>query len=547
MENIKADIIYKGRVITLDDKDTIAEAIGVKQGKIVFIGSIKDANNFIDSKTKQIDLGKNCIYPGFIEGHAHGLLAADKIVWLADLAKGKNVQDYLKIIKKFIQDHPGREDYVGNGCVLNEKPLPTAQMLDEISKDVCIYMQTEDGHTLWVNSKVLEKFKAEITEARRIDPETVDVDENGNPTGILSDAICAFIYSMLKKPNKVVKKGLLGWQDFVFSQGYTATVDAAVIQSDVIKAPECYYELAKEGKWKLRTYAAFYIAEFGDDQIQQINNAKMYADKFNCEFFKINATKFFVDGVVEAHTAGLIDDYCNTPGQKGQLRINDSHKLAEWMEESFKRGLGVHIHSVGDEATRIAVAAAVETRETICDFGQRIILAHLQLVRPEEIAKFGEYQIIACVPPLWVSKSKIYYPMEVDYLGKERADHTYPIKSFLDQNTTIIFHTDYPVTPIMSIPASIFRAITRYKQEDGVECQRWKEEGITRKQALYALTRNVAYSLNEQNRLGTLEVGKIANMSVFDTDFLNCEIKDICDAKLINTIVDGEIVYKKEA
>lgn len=543
MENNKADIIYKGRVITLDNKDTIAQAIGVKQGKIIFIGSVKEADKFIGSKTKLVDLGHNCIYPGFIEGHAHGLLASNKFAWFADLTKGKTVQDYLDILRHFIEDHPGREDYVGNGCILNEKPLPTYQMLDEISKDVCIYMQTEDGHTLWVNSKVLEKFKDQIEEARKIDPETVDVDENGKPTGILSDAICMTIFAQLKEPNKVVKRGLMDWQTLCFSEGYTAAVDAAIAHNDSIKAPECYSELAKEGKLKLRTYASYFITETGDKQLQEIKYAKECAKKFNCEYFKINSTKFFMDGVVEAHTAGLTKDYCNTPGNKGQLRISDSHLLAQWMEESFKNGLGVHIHSVGDAATQIAVAAAAEVRETICDFGQRIILAHLQLVRPEDFAKFGEYQIIACVPPLWVPKSKVYYPQEVTFLGEERASHAYPIKSFVDQNTTIIFHTDFPVSQIVSIPHAIFRAIERYRPQDGVETQRWKEEGISRKEALYALTKNVAYSINEQDRLGTLEIGKIANMSVFDTDFLNCKVEEIPDAELVNTIVDGQIVY----
>lgn len=543
MPNMKADVIYKGKVITLDNHDTIAEAIGVKKGKIIFVGSVKNAEPFIDDQTKLVDLGKSCIYPGFIEGHAHGLLAANKFAWFADLTKGKNVKDYLNILRQFIEDHPGREDYVGNGCVLNEKPLPTCKMLDEISTDACIYMQTEDGHTLWVNSKVLEKFKKEIEEARKADPETVDVDENGKPVGILSDAICMTIFAMLKEPNPVIKKGLMDWQTLSFSEGYTAAVDAAVTQNDNIRALECYHELVQEGKWKLRTYASYFITEVGDNQIQEIRYAKDCAKKFNCEYFKINSTKFFMDGVVEAHTAGLTEDYCNTPGNKGQLRISDSHLLAQWMEESFKNGLGVHIHSVGDAATQIAVAAAAEVRETIYDFGQRIVLAHLQLVRPEDYAKFGEYQIIACVPPLWVPKSKIYYPQEVSYLGEERASHGYPIKSFVDQNTTIIFHTDYPVSSIISIPHAIFRAIERYRPQDGIETQRWKEEGISRKEALYALTKNVAYSINEQDRLGTLEVGKIANMSVFDTDFLTCKIEDIPEAELVNTIVDGEIVY----
>lgn len=542
MENIKADTIYKGHVITLDDNDTRAEAIGVKNGKILFIGSIDESNKFIGKDTKLIDLGDNYIYPGFIESHAHGTLAGSKFSWFADMSRGKTIKDYVGIMRDFMEDNPGRDTYIGNGCILTGE-LPDYKLLDELSKDVCIYIQTEDGHTMWVNSKVLEMYKNEIALARQYQPDTVDVDKDGNPTGILSDTICMALYAKISEPKYIIKQGLMDWQTYMFSQGFTAAVDAAVVQSDTIKSPECYFELAQAGKFKLRTYACYFINEILTDKSAEIAKAKYWADKFNCEYFKINSTKFFIDGVVEAHTAGLIDDYSNTPGNKGLFRISDSHELAEWMIESFKYNLGVHIHTVGDEATRIAVAAAVEARETTYNFGQRIVLAHLQLVQEPEMNKFGEYQIIACVPPLWTGKAPSYFPMEVQFLGKERAEHVYPIKSFLEQNTTIVFHSDYPISPTVSIPRSIFRAMNRYNIDYGIETQRWPEECITRRQALYAMTRNAAYAINEQDRLGTLEIGKIANMTVFDTDFLHCHNDDIPHAELINTIVDGEIVY----
>lgn len=541
-KNNIADIVYKGNVITLDKCDTMARAIAVKDGKILYIGSVDGVNSFIDDNTELVDLGQNFIYPGFIEGHAHGTMAANVFAVACDLSSGKTVDDYVNLIAQFIEDNPGRHTYVGNGCILAELK-PTCHDLDKISKDAEIYMQTEDGHTVWVNTKVLEKFNKELVEARKKDPETVSVDENGNPNGLVKDAIAVYLYSKIKQPKEAVKQGLLDWQTFIFSQGYTATSDACLIQSEEVQAPECYAELAKEGKFKLRTYASYYIDENLEDPLKEIAIAHKYAKKFNSEYFKIYSTKFFMDGVVEAHTAALIEDYNDTPGNKGQPRITNSHMLADWIAESFKYDLAVHIHSVGDYATKTALAAAIEARELTYNFGQKIILAHLQLIKPEDMDKFGEYQIIACVPPLWVPYYKPYYEMEINYIGKERASHSYPIKSLLESSATLIAHTDYPISPNMSVPNAIFRSITRYNHLFGPETTRWKEEAIDRKNALYMLTRNVAYSFNEEDRMGSLEVGKIANMTVYDTNFLTCPLEEIPQAELINTIIEGKIVY----
>ena len=205
--------------------------------------------------------------------------------------------------------------------------------------------------------------------------------------------------------------------------------------------------------------------------------------------------------------------------------------------------MNVHCHTIGDGAIKFALDAIGEAQIATGNMDQRNAFAHLQILTPEEIKRIAEYNIIAVVAPLWTPKEPNQYHLEVSYLGQERADNCYPIKSFLDEGTKIVFHSDFPVSPIMSIPESIYSAVKR--EYTISECKpRNLKESISVRDALDAMTINAAYQFGQENHLGTLDIGKVANMVVYDKDFLNGDLEEIPDAKLISTIVDGEIVYK---
>ena len=174
---------------------------------------------------------------------------------------------------------------------------------------------------------------------------------------------------------------------------------------------------------------------------------------------------------------------------------------------------------------------------------QRNAFAHLQVVAPEDIKRMSEYNVIAVVPPLWAPREKSYGKLELEYLGPDREGNCYPIKSFLDAGAKITFHSDYPVSPIMSMPQSIYAAVKRYQTLEECEPRNLKES-IGVMDALKAMTINTAYQFGQEDHLGSLEIGKVANMVVYDVDFLNDDIEKIPDAKLISTIVDGEVVYR---
>ena len=178
---------------------------------------------------------------------------------------------------------------------------------------------------------------------------------------------------------------------------------------------------------------------------------------------------------------------------------------------------------------------------------QRNVLAHLHFVTDEDIRRMAATGSVPAVPPLWTAMIPGFYDIEVKYVGEELASQSYPIKSFFDAGACPVFHSDYPVSPSFNIPLSIYMAETRSLPKgmfDGVDTSHNVKEAITREQSLRALTINVAHAWHQEHRLGSIEFGKIANMTVYDCDFLHDDIDKVAQANLVATIVDGEEVYK---
>ncbi len=252
--------------------------------------------------------------------------------------------------------------------------------------------------------------------------------------------------------------------------------------------------------------------------------------------------------MTEAHTGWQNQDYLDEPGYHGAERFNDHDKMVEMLVEADKEGLSVHVHSEGGGATHFMLGCIEDAEKITGDLDQRNVLAHLHFVTDEDIRRMGATNSIPAVPPLWSPKDKDVYLGEVVYVGKELADQAYPIKSFYDAGANVVFHSDYPVSALLDIKYSIYTAEKRtYPKGSGMVTEpRNLKEAITREQSLRAMTINVAWQWRQENRLGSIEFGKLANMTVFDCDFLHDDIEKVGRAKIIATIIDGQEVYKND-
>ena len=539
--------VFLGNIITVDEKRPFARAAFVKDGVFAYIGSAEEAKKLAGADAWVLDYGDNYIYPGFLESHTHGHLAGYRAIGQADLTQA-GLTDYAKyreIIKEFMAKNPRRDFFVAAGWVENDEYVSKAY-LDEICPDKPLLMQTGGGHSMLLNTKALEWAGIDAAYAKEYGYDQVHVDASGEPDGYICEGPVFEIVPKLPTTIEDIKDYLLAWQDIALSSGFTAVADAGaeIVHRD---APRAYHELEEEGKLKLRTYAYMYVTDNIDSPKAAIARIAAERAALSGEYFHIVGAKAFLDGVTEAHTAWQNQDYADEPGYHGVERFNDHDKMVELITEADKEGMSVHVHSEGGGATHFMLGCIEDAEKITGDMDQRNVLAHLHFVTVEDIRRMGATGSIPAVPPLWTAEIPGHYEIEVSYVGRELAENSYPIKSFYDAGANVVFHSDYPVSPMMNVKYSFYTAETRsYPKEvlGGIDKPHNVKEAITREQSLRAMTINVARQWRQEHRMGSIEFGKLANMTVFDCDFLHDDLEKIAQANIVATIVDGEEVYK---
>ena len=539
--------VILGNIITMDEKRPFAKAALVKNGVFAFIGSAEEAKNLADADAKVLDYGENNVYPGFLESHCHGHLAGYRLIGQANLSPVglTDYQKYREIIQDFMAKNPQRDFYVAAGWVESDEYVSKAY-LDDICPDKPLLMQTGGGHSMLLNTKALEWAGIDAAYAKKMGYEQVHVDKNGDPDGYICEGPVFEIVTKLPTTIDDIKEYLLAWQDLALSSGFTAVGDAGaeIVHRD---APKAYHEQEEEGKLKMLTYAYMYVTDNIDSPKAAIARIAAERAELSGEYFHIVGAKAFLDGVTEAHTGWQNQDYLDQPGYHGVERFNDHDKMVELITEANKEGMAVHVHSEGGGATHFMLNCIEDAEKITGNKDQRNVLAHLHFVTEEDIHRMAATGSVAAVPPLWTAEIPGPYEMEVSYVGKELAENSYPIKSFYDAGANVVFHSDYPVSPMMNVKYSFYTAEKRsYPKEllGGIDKPHNVKEAITREQSLRAMTINVARQWHQEHRMGSIEFGKIANMTVFDCDFLHDDIEKVAQANIVATIVDGEEVYK---
>ncbi|MBQ9406710.1 MAG: amidohydrolase family protein [Desulfovibrio sp.] len=538
----KADLLILGNVITMDEYKPFAEAVAVRGDTILYVGEADVARKLCDDHTKIRDYGNHSVYPGFLEAHCHPAGAGNKMVGQARMDPSDSLETCVQIIKKYIEANPQKTFIHGSGFSTSG-PAAHASMLDALGSDKSIVVESYDGHTMWLNSKAMKEFGINREAVAKWGTDCVQVDSNGIPTGVISETPTFHVRANMKFSVDDMKKALLAWQDYALSRGYTAAYDAGVeIVSKSV--PLAFYALEEEGKLKHYAYAGSLIQDNTDTPEEDMNRVAAEAEKHNSKHYHLIGAKVFCDGVVEAHTAWLLDDYADQPGYRGVARFNDHEKMVRLTKAAEQHNMNVHVHSIGDASTKAWIDAFADAEEETGNFDMRNALAHLHIVRKEDIKRIADYNIMAVAGMMWTEKEPDIFEQEVAYVGKEKAYRAYPIKSIIDNGAVLASHSDYPVSPEFSVPMTICLGVNGYLPSHGKERIRHEDQCLSREDTLKALTINVAYMWHEEKRMGSLETGKLANLTVFDRDFLKDDFKDIENAKCLATFVDGELVYE---
>ncbi|RNB78230.1 amidohydrolase [Brevibacillus panacihumi] len=540
-----ADMVFTNAVVyTVDRNRNVAQAVAIRGDKIVYVGTDEGAKKYIGSKTKVTDLQGKMILPGFIDSHTHASKTTG-LIYSIDLYDGGSIEEYLHIIEAFVKEHPHEKALQGRGWSNPVAPGigPKKEDLDKVVPDVPLALTSDDGHSLWVNSAAM-KLAGITKDTPNPEGGIIERDpKTGEPSGTLREKAMDLVLAKIGGYTvEQYKSGIEEYQLKAVERGVTTVRDP-----DMLRYPnvlEAYEELAKENKLTIRYRNA--ITADPDKGPEQIAEFVKIRERNQNPLFQVNAVKIFMDGVVEGATAYLEKPY-EHKHTNGEL-IWNPEVYKKTAAEADKAGFQLHVHSIGDASTRIALDGMEYAEKQNGAHDSRHSLVHLQLVNPEDIARFKKLGAVGIVQPFWFMQEEGYYDeIEVPYLGHERAQQEYPMKSFINQGVHIASSSDYIVTPEFNPLHGIQQGITRIEEgETDPSKIANPDERATLADMIASFTIDGAYANRVDDLTGSIEVGKKADIIVLDKNLFSIPVTEIKDAQVLLTLVEGKEVYRHQ-
>lgn len=540
---MKSDKLYiNGAIYTVNENEPWVEAVATGGNKIVYAGDKEGAAAFCDDSTEIIDLDGKMMLPGFIDGHCHPVLAAHYLCGIY-LEIEWTPEECISEIKRYVKENPDNETYFGIGYAewIFDENGPKKEWLDEICADKPMMILGSSGHEAWVNTKSLEL--AGITR------DTVDPipgfhyfhrDDEGNPTGHLLEIGPEMM--IMEKVNffksetieSVMREASAGYA----AMGVTSTCDMGMMPFGM----KAYYEtvpaMIERGSYMQRFVGCGrMIAEKGDTEIVFSKLAED-KEKYNSDKYRINFLKIINDGTLETRSAALSEPY-NEDGSM-VYPLFTIEEIAEIGVRAAKMGLGVNVHGIGDEAISGTLAMAKAIREAGFD-DCRITNSHCDYVKDHELKLFGEYNVIANTTCVWH-----YGNPDMEKVIGDRQNHTFRLKTMIDGGCRMGQGSDFPVDefgrePLKGIEMGCSRQLFDHPE---LPVLAPFEEKLSVEDGIRSYTINNAYQMHMEDKLGTIEAGKYADLVILEKNIFEVPVNEIHKVKIIETIMDGKTTYK---
>lgn len=537
-------VFFHAKIFTADPEHPYAEAVAIRGGQIVAIGSTPEVTKSVSATAERIDLDGKSLFPGFIDSHSHsidgglGLIAADatdKVSSLdalppfADDAKnsGRGMRgDVLEILGLPLEfwSHPD---------ILN------ADFSSGAYEKQSVLLRGMDGHTAWANRALLQRAGITSEYLRTLSPAQrsyYGVDKDMQPNGFLVDAGTARVEALLPKPtaDQLLAAGRAALQ-YNYSLGITAWLDP--LASDYVL--RAYKMLADHGELTSQV-VAFPQVLAKDPAAELAAIQKTRAAYSNVPNLHVTGIKIFADGVAEfpSQTAHFTKPYKNS-GHNGEL-LFDPAKFAELCIAADKQGLIIHVHAIGDGAVKAALDGIAAARSANRESRLPHTLTHEQFVRPEDFPRFRELGVISALQLFWADAGNDTIEILKPYLDAAIYKWQYPARSILDNGGIISGASDWPVST-----ANVFRAIYQAETRKGTEGVLDFSQAMPREAMFYAYTRNSARAMNLDS-IGAIVPGNRADLVLLDRDVLTVSPEEMRDTKIVWTMVAGKIVYHAE-
>lgn len=547
-ENPADQVFINGIVYTVDEANPKAQAVAVKDGLILAVGSTEEIQAYVGESTEVIDLQGKTMTPGLIESHAH-LMGIGYNKLEIDLMGVKTYDELIqKVAEAAATAKPG--DWItGRGWHQDkwlQMPDKTVQgfqthdALSEVTPNNPVYLAHASGHASFVNKKAMEL--AGINPLRSENP-TQEVeggevlrDELGNPTGILVERASGLVARLIPEttPEKNEEALTLALQELA-EKGITSFHDAGSGQGVI----DLVQKFKNEGKLTARMYIM--LSGRQPELLEQWYQKGPMIDSDH--FVTVRSIKLNCDGALGPWGAWLLEDYSDKPGHRGHETLPMS-VVTEVSERAIPLGFQVCAHAIGDRANQeildrfeAALAKNPEAKD------HRFRIEHAQHIHPDDIPRFGQLGVIAAMQAIHLSSDR---PWAIDRLGEKRIiDGAYVWQKLMQTGAVVTNGTDAPVEPVDPLPsfyASVTRKTLQGLPEGGYEA----DQKMTRAEALKSYTLDGAYAEFEEDFKGSIEVGKAADFTVYDKDIMEIPENDILNAKVEMTVVGGKIVYSRQ-
>ena len=540
-------LIRDAAVYTLDPAQPWAEAVGIFEGRIIFVGTLADAEALAGPETLIISQPGGLVLPGFQDAHLHPYTSGiDQFDCNMDL-QPYAPETYVAKAKECYETMTELEWIKGGGWNLTAfgaNPIPNKALLDAVIPDKPAIFYSSDGHTAWVNSVALKM--AGIT-SETADPVNGRIDRDpasGEPVGSLQESAMRLVGDLVPPPPEKQRNDAMRYAlDYLHSLGITGMQEASVSvdPEDPLHGLEMYRAFADRDELKMRT--ALNLRWDSSKGLEQIHDILAAREKYNGRGLRVSTVKMFLDGVVEPSTAALLQDYADQPGFKGALQI-PPETLNEAVRQLDAEDFQVQIHVIGDAAVRAALDAFEYTRYRNGGGSGRHHLAHAEFIDPEDLARFAALDVTGTFSAIWAGGEDAFLSeLTLPRVGPERYRWTYPMQSLIAAGGRVAFGSDWNVSspdPLQAIEA----AVTRGSVFDPTIPVFMPQERISLEDAIKAATLNSAYVNHFDGITGSIVLNKFADLVILDRNLFEIEPAEISDAKVMKTLYNGAVIFQ---
>jgi len=540
-------VLMNGKIVTVDDKKPEVQALAVRGDVIVALGSDKKIKPYISQATQVIDLEGKLAIPGFIDAHGHFTgLGSSKM--RLDFMHVKNWDEVVSMVKKAVQKAQPGEWILGRGWHQekwdnipepNVDGLPFHHSLSKISPDNPVLLSHASGHSSFANAKAMEL--AEITK-KTLDPTGGEIvkDSAGNPIGVFRETAQRLLrrsFSSFQEKRTAEQIDAEQQQEVELAieeclkKGVTSFHDAG----SPFETIDLFKEFAKEGKLRMRLWVM--IRDSNERLNQRLSDYRIIGMGEN--HLTVKAIKRSIDGALGPHGAWLLKPYEDLPSSTG-LNTSTVESVKETASIAIENDFQLCVHAIGDRANQETLNIFEEAFKAHPDKKDlRWRIEHSQHLHPDDIPRFGQLSVIASMQGIHCTSDG---PYVLKRLGERRAEEgAYVWQKLMKSGVIICNGTDVPVEDIDPI-ACFYATVTR-KMKDGVVF--YPDQRMSRKEALRSYTYNCAYAAFQEDILGSLSPGKLADIVVLSKDIMTVPEDEILNTQILYTIVGGKVMYKK--